>query len=37
MGQLRKRLASNIAVKDGHVKHCVQVFNMTDLHGIDWF
>ena len=27
-----KRLASIIAVKGGHVEHCVQVFNMTTIH-----
>jgi len=33
--QFSKRLASFIAVKGGHVEHCVRVFNMTTLHGND--
>jgi len=32
IGQFWKRLALIIAVKDGHVEHCVQVFNMTVRH-----
>jgi len=35
IGQFRKRLTSVIAVKGGHVEHCVQVFNMTIIHCSD--
>jgi len=35
MRQFRKRLASIVAVKGGHIKHLKTLFNMTTLHRND--